>query len=276
MNDVSVIVCVRNSAGVLTACLESVVENGAAELLVVDGDSTDGSVDVALRFTDIVLHDEGRGLAYARNLGLSAATRGHVAFVGPDNVLPIGTLDAMLDTRNREGWDGVSAQTRMAEPTGWLARSMDRYKALRFTTGERTVIGTPTLFPTDVLRAFMFDPTLTSSDDADLCERMIAAGRRLGISSAVVYESGTESLQSVLKRWRWYGESDAQFYAKYSPTWSTSRKIRSMLHPVVSELVQPGAGAIQRGEITLLPFLLLITATRYVGWLEQLFRGRRR
>ena len=266
MNDVSVVVCARNCAELLPPSLASILENEPAELVVVDGRSTDDTVAVASRYTDRILQDEGKGLAYARNLGAEAATAANVSFVGPDNILPAGTLQTMIETKRRQSWSGVSAATRLWEPAGYLARSMDRYKSYRFRPGERSVIGTPTLFSTEVLRSFMFDATLTSSDDADLCERMVAAGLKLGIADVVVYEQGTENFSSVMERWRWYGESDAQFYAKYSRDWSLRRKTRSLLHPLRDELLHPAAAAVRHGDVATLPFLAFVTAVRYAAW----------
>lgn len=268
MNDVSVVVCAKDSGHLLRRCLESVRANDAAQVIVVDGRSTDDTLAVGQEYADVVLNDEGKGLAYARNLGASAATSHHVAFVGPDNILPPATLRAMIDALARNGWSGASAQTRLLQPGGYLARCLDRYKGYRFTPGQRSAIGTPTLFATDVLRQFMFDPSLTSSDDADLCERMVGAGHRLGIVPVTVFEQGSESLGSVMTRWRWYGESDAQFYAKHAGGWSAVRKLKSISHPLRGELLRPGLRAVRSCDLAILPFLLLITVVRYLGWCE--------
>lgn len=274
MGSVSVVVCAKDCAGLLPASLESIAANRPYEIIVVDGASTDETVATARRFATSILDDAGRGLAYARNLGASAATGDYVAFVGPDNILPSGALEEMIAAKEANGWAGVSAATRLYRPTGYLGHAMDRYKGYRFDPGERNVIGTPTLFDAEVLRRYLFDDALTSSDDADLCERMRADGFRFGISPATVFEQGTAGLRSILERWRWYGQSDAEFFTKYGAGWDRHRKVQSLLHPLRSELILPATTAIARGDLAVLPFLVLITVLRYVGWITHAARAR--
>lgn len=268
MLDVSVVVCVRDVAPLLPPCLESVCLNEPREIIVVDGLSRDDSVAIARRFTPHVLQDGGRGLAFARNLGINAATGTLIAFVGPDNVLPAGALELMRAEKMAHGWTGVSAVTRVHAPSGYLANSMDRYKSYRFKPGERTVIGTPSMFDATDLRLHMFDDAVTSSDDADLCERLTRAGATFGISTAVVYEQGTTDARSMLSRWRWYGRSDAEFFRMYSPGWSWPRRVSSLLHPLRAELLGPAHAALAQRDVAILPFLTMITLIRYAGWIE--------
>ena len=275
MNDVSVVMCTKDTVATIEACLRAVLANRPGELIVVDGLSTDGTCEVAGEYASRVVSDGGKGLAFARNLGLETATKRYVAYVGPDNILQPGTLDRMVLEKERNGWVGVSAVTRILNPADYLSWCMDKYKAIRFSPGERSVIGTPTLFDRDILSRFRFDPDLTSSDDADLCARLTRVGYRLGIADVVVYEIGTCSLRNVLKRWLWYGQSDAEYYWKYSDQWTKRRKLFSLSHPLRSELLKPGWAAVRGGDLLIIPFLLLITAIRYFGWARSARRIRR-
>lgn len=272
MSDVSVVVCVRNCAALLPACLSSIRENAPLELIIVDGLSSDGTVEAARAFTSAILSDDGKGLAYARNLGAQSASGRFIAFVGPDNILPPRTLERMVQEKEARSWAGVSAMTRLHEPDGYLSHAMDRYKSYRFAPGERSVIGTPTLFDADHLRAHPFDDDLTSSDDADLCARMSAAGLRFGVADAIVFEQGTTAAGSILERWRWYGQSDAEFFSKYAKDWGLPRKAQSLLHPLLAELVRPARVALANRDLAILPFLVGITATRYAGWVLHALR----
>jgi glycosyltransferase involved in cell wall biosynthesis len=74
---VSVIVPVRNAAAHLPAALASVLSQrpAPAECIVIDGGSTDGSVAIAEAHGARILHQEGRGLAAARNQAIRASRR---------------------------------------------------------------------------------------------------------------------------------------------------------------------------------------------------------
>ncbi len=69
MLDVSVVVPVRNAERLLDACLASIARSRPRELIVVDGKSTDSTGEIARRYTQRLLSDEGRGLPVARLLG---------------------------------------------------------------------------------------------------------------------------------------------------------------------------------------------------------------
>jgi glycosyltransferase involved in cell wall biosynthesis len=85
---VSVIVAVRNGAAYLSEALGSIHAQTLppAELLVVDGASSDSSVSVAESFPGVrVVNQQGTGLAGARNQGLALARQPYVAFLDHDD-----------------------------------------------------------------------------------------------------------------------------------------------------------------------------------------------
>jgi glycosyltransferase involved in cell wall biosynthesis len=85
---VSVIVAVRNGEAYLSEALASIRLQTLppAEILVVDGDSSDGSVAVAESFAGVrVVKQQGKGLAGARNQGLALASQPYVAFLDHDD-----------------------------------------------------------------------------------------------------------------------------------------------------------------------------------------------
>lgn len=104
---VSVVVPVRNGAAHLVAALGSVVAQDPCpmEVLVIDGDSTDGSVEIARGFPAVqVLPQTGRGLAAARNEAIRRSAQPIVAFCDSDDRWALGALAARLDalTANSE------------------------------------------------------------------------------------------------------------------------------------------------------------------------------
>ena len=72
---ITAIVPVRNAASHLRQALDSVSVAGVAETIVIDGGSTDGSIEIAASTPNVrLLHQRTRGLAAARNEALAAAT----------------------------------------------------------------------------------------------------------------------------------------------------------------------------------------------------------
>jgi len=266
--EVSVIVCTRNVGRILERCLQSIIAANPRELIIVDGKSTDDTLTVARKYTDKVISDEGQGLAYARNLGLDLADGKYVFYVGPDNILLPDTLSVMLAEKEKYGWTGVSAMTRVYPVNNYLSWAINEYKIVRFKPGEKPVIGTPWLYDRDILKKFRYTSGLISSDDTDLCERLRADGYRVGISSAIVYEINDYTYRGVIGRWMWYGNSDAEFWRQYSAGWNWSRKLKSILHPLVDDFLKPSSEVIRRGKIFAVFFFAFITLVRYLGWIK--------
>ena len=85
---VGVVIPVRNAARHVGRAIESVLAQrpSAADILVVDGGSTDGSAAVAQAFPGVrVVNQHGRGLAAARNHGLKTVSGEFVAFCDADD-----------------------------------------------------------------------------------------------------------------------------------------------------------------------------------------------
>ena len=64
---ISVIIVARNSERTIEECMNSVQRNNPAEIIVVDGNSTDSTIEIAKRYTKRVYSDKGRGLGYERS-----------------------------------------------------------------------------------------------------------------------------------------------------------------------------------------------------------------
>lgn len=128
--DVAVVVVAHNSAADLPDCLASVRAEGAAELVVVDNDSADGSAGVAAGYgARVVVNAENQGFAAAVNAGVAASAAPVVLLLNPDAVLHAGALDAVA---RRLGSDvGVGAiGPRVEHPDGTLQASCRSFPSI--------------------------------------------------------------------------------------------------------------------------------------------------
>lgn len=273
--DLSVVVCTCNSAHMISDCLTSVRANNVREVILVDGGSTDDTRKIAEPFVDKMLDDGRRGLANARNTGLDAAHGKYIVFVGPDNIIPSGSLKRMIEYFEEYGCSTVSALTALRDTDSYLGWAHNIYR-MKYKAGYKDVVGTPTLFETEVLRKYRYDVFMTNSDDTDLCTRMARDGHRFAISDAKVYEIGFTKLSAVFERWTRYGRGDCLFYLKYHKEWPICRKLRSWLHPFMTDFVVPikNAGFVKGAAI--MPFLILITVLRYYGWVKTAIKYRKK
>ena len=270
---ISAVVCTKNSIKSVADCLRSLRDAGVDEIIVVDAHSFDGTREVAQELADVVLTDPGVGLGFARNLGIARSVGHWVLNMGSDNVMPPGQLDRMINALADGSLAGVSAQTRILGK-GYLAFGLNAWRSSRFPSGPATVIGTPTLFPGDLLRTDPFDENCAFSDDSELCERWSwSRGSKFAIADAYVIEVGKVSFEDVWTRARMYGHSDAEIYRRGTKRgWSLTRRLRSIIHPIRVDLFSPLVSLPPSKAIAALPFLSTFSTMRYLGWLTALGR----
>ena len=121
---VTIITATRNSADTLRACLRSVQQQDypAIEHLVVDGGSTDGTLDILQQeaAANLLWHSErDSGIYDAWNKGLARARGEWIAFLGSDDLYLPGAVSAYMDlAQAHPGAQYLSGQVRWMGPRG--------------------------------------------------------------------------------------------------------------------------------------------------------------
>lgn len=98
MSRIAVAVISYNTRELLRACLASVRNEGATEVVVVDNGSTDGSVEmVRADFPEVTLIDDAGNIGYgaASNLAIARCAADYVLLLNADTVVHAGTLEAL-------------------------------------------------------------------------------------------------------------------------------------------------------------------------------------
>lgn len=104
MNEISVIVITKNSAATIERALESIKMQSIRPvevIVVVAPSTTDGTIEILRNREDlIILHQTGKGIGDARNLGISKAKGRWVAFLDADDEWLPYTLEIQLKLLN--------------------------------------------------------------------------------------------------------------------------------------------------------------------------------
>ncbi len=183
MNDLSVIIPVRNVAGLIVECLDSVVAADPREIIVVDGRSTDETLSILERYPVTVLSDEGRGLPVARRLGAEAAASDRVLLLDADVVVPHGAIEALLEEFESEGYQALQAGLHSVGGPGFWGDALAEHHR---TGRSRNWFGVvATIFETKVLLEHGFDDSFISGEDIELRWRLRDAGAKVGVSTNV-------------------------------------------------------------------------------------------
>jgi glycosyltransferase involved in cell wall biosynthesis len=184
--DVTVVIPVRNAEAFIEACLAAVLESLPAALIVVDGLSTDRTVELAERFGVTVLSDQGRGVAAARLLGAAQAKTNWVALVDVDVVLHRGALRALFDEAVRGGYTALQAGLESTSGAGYWGRALVHHHRSGISKNWFGLV--TTLIDRETFLRYGLDESFLSGEDIELRWRLERAGLRIGVSVDTVVE----------------------------------------------------------------------------------------
>ncbi len=185
---------------------------------MIDGNSTDNTVDVALTYTDRLYSDEGKGLSYARQLGALQATQEFLAYVDSDVALTQGALEAMLDVlqRSNSAWANARLASDM-ECAGYWEWARYQHDLLSQEHGVRrdflsTVAG---LTRRETVLSYGFNMRDSRMDDADLEIRLRKDRQAFANSSAAYYKRYPRDVKSLVKQRFLYGLLAPRYLKEY-------------------------------------------------------------
>lgn len=274
LNNLTIVVCTKNSEHLIDGCLKKIKESAPeSELIVIDGDSIDRTVQIARVYADKIISDERRGLSYARQLGIDNAKNNFVAFIGPDNNVPretfISLLSALDDDEKLAGIQPTTLFYKSKNYWEWATEYI--FKLILNNTGFVDVIGTPCIFKRDILLKYRYDEAMTfGTDDTVVCMKLLNAGYVLKRVALPAFENQNLNFKTFFARWKAYGGGDAQFYNKYSKSWNFIRKVRSIFHPLRKYAFFGSLKAIKNNKPALIPALFVATTARYYGWIKKI------
>jgi glycosyltransferase involved in cell wall biosynthesis len=267
--DISVVVPVRNAEHLIAGCLMSIAANGPREIIVVDGRSTDRTVELAERWADTILSDEGGGLPVARAVGATAASSPLVALIDVDVELPEGALGALIDEFKAGTYAGLQAGLYSVAPPGYWGQALAEHHR---TGRSRYWFGlVATIFYREVLLEHGFDRRFMSGEDIELRWRLQRQGLRVGVSRTTIvrHRFAEDTFDFARGQWLADGVGLGRMIRKHG--WRGARLIAL---PITAGL-RGVLLTLARGRPKWIPYYVLFTLYNYVGMIGAAFEGRR-
>ncbi len=213
----SFIIPVKNEREGVQKCLSSILNQTQRnfEVIVVDGGSTDGTVEVIESFIEgygsnkvKLLLEPGRGPGYAKNLGLKVAKGEIIFLIDADDLINGEFLEKCASHFRNPGVVGVITRVKFESRGGFWGRVQDTWHKLRWTRET-------TRFPVVYRRNFLvriggFNPDLTVGEDYDLWRRVKKHMKEneflFPIEKGAVYIVTKENtISDILRHSRWFG-----------------------------------------------------------------------
>ena len=251
---VAAVVLTKNSEAAIRECLDSVSQNNPEEIIVVDGSSTDRTLDIVAEYTDKVYNDEGKGITYARQLGAERANEEYILYVDSDVVLEPDTLEVMLTEVKSKRYGALAARALRDGAT----KSLDPGEV------KATVPMFCTIFPRELILGYGFDSTMPDCDDFEICYKLLKHGHKIALSSAYATHRTKDRKTAIQHLYR-VGKAQAEFCIKYwrSPRILTKYVILRGLGAPLYEMVSTTI----RGKPHLVPMTLMALIVQAVGFL---------
>lgn len=198
---VGIIIPVLNERMFIADALQHICCLGADEIIVVDGNSTDGTYElVKRRFPDVrCLRTECANRAVQMNLGAQEALSDILVFFHVDVRLPVDSMNT-IRTKMQQGYIGGGFKKKYVPSTGLL-------KAYQFLLNNiylsflKNLVGTNVIFVRrDLFTALKGFPEVDFMEDVVFAKGIKKAGRLAVISGPVVVSSRRYKTNGVLKQ----------------------------------------------------------------------------
>jgi glycosyltransferase involved in cell wall biosynthesis len=123
------VVLTRNSARTLNSCLDSVISQTYkdTELVVVDSNSEDSTIDIAAQHSAKIIHTEKKLLA-AKYLGYKNSRGAYVLYLDSDQILQTNTLERAINII--QDYDMMCLEEESYQPRTFLEKLIDADRRL--------------------------------------------------------------------------------------------------------------------------------------------------
>lgn len=253
---ISVIVCAKNEASRIETCLKTIHENNPDELIVVDGNSSDNTVEIAKKYATRVIVSESGSLSKDRQRGIDEAKNDFVALFDADHRLQKNDVHSLYEDLIHFDFDIVQSQVRSYKNLGfWDAAEDQAWSIVHNNPGRRDMIGTaPAIYKKKVFEYEKFDDHITKTiDDTDFIHRLSKHPEiKFGIGNTMVAQEHFSDFSVYVKKFLWYGKGDGEFCRKFP-----HRTFSMVFHLLIRYPILHSMKGLARFKIKSIPFFWL-------------------
>jgi glycosyltransferase involved in cell wall biosynthesis len=271
---ISFIIPVYNTEETIGKCIESIMNQDLEikkEILVIDNDSADRSLEIAQSYPGVKCFRESkRGPAATRNKGLEKAKGDYIAFVDSDVVLPKNWLSkAMEKLENNTSLAAVGGPGKSVVKNP-LSDALDKLLFGKDEGVEEVLVDSlaamDALYRADAIKDMRFDESLIAGEDPEFNFRLRKRGYNLLYSSDLfVYHHHPLSLRGLLKKWYNYGRYYTLPYKIHPEFKNKGYYVRTLFMPFFIGLIFLSLFNPIFVALAFIQLLLLFLSYAYIG-----------
>lgn len=216
---VSVVVPVRNGVPKIERCLQALFEQTLQpyEVIVVDGHSTDSTIEIAGKFPVLVCYEDYKTVGGARQVGVEHARGDYVAFTDADCIPQKDWLENLVCEFD-DGVVGVGGGIKNIGKGLWeesIALALDTFLGSansvqdRVLKGKRivkSISGCNSIYrKKDIVAVGGFDVRLSINEDTELNSRLQQLGTIIYTPDAIIHHNQERALGDFVKRMHFFG-----------------------------------------------------------------------
>jgi glycosyltransferase involved in cell wall biosynthesis len=262
MSDITVILIVLNNKENIEKCIESILLQDIFDLIVIDGGSTDGTIEF-LEQQKITYFNIGKtGLSHARQFGVDKVTTEFVALVDSDNILESNCLINLRSDLKNSNFVGIAAQKRSFYKDNLFGIYQEWMNSKKVNVpGKKLVIGTPSIYYANVLKSTVrYNPEIKFGDDTDLCYRLSLKNMTVGTGSGICFEKMPKTFNEFYQKAYLYGKADLEFFKN-----NKSRRHDIGTHALRNYLIKMTYHSLKDFKFYFLPLVFVYSFSRFIG-----------
>lgn len=228
---VSIVVPVYNGERTIEECIKSLLNldypKEKYEIIMVDNNSTDNTVEIMKRYPVRLLHEKKQGPYAARNLGIKNASGEIVAFTDADCIADKGWLRQLIKNFKGATIAGVGGEILSYNPKTLVEQYSDKSGILsqkiffnsKFRGLKMPFIATANAaYKKGILNEIgLFDDSFLIGGDVDLAWRVSSKGYRIVYApKALIFHKHRTTPYALFKQFFGYGDEHAKLFKMHN------------------------------------------------------------
>lgn len=275
-NGVSIILNTLNDEFDLKRMLESLQNSEYNELIIVDGGSTDSTIEIAKQYTNNVYLSE-KGILRQQSKALKLVNYKNLVIVEADNIYPKNFIQDIIIEYKENDYFGLHATIKCIRGKTFFEKGLSIFYSIHhLEKGEKGMLGGVAIWDTKKYIEIFNETKKVQgySSDTTRSEILKLKNLKVGLGYTFAYQYEELKYKTFLKKYFNYGKGDYDFYNSHKKDWTLKRKLKSIFHIFNRYIIDYPIKSLKVDKPYIaIPYLWLSAIVRYSGWVYSIFKN---